>query len=1411
MKGVAAIHPGDEGRTAAVAAIDAAIRIHRQRERAELERFLTTAARGRPEVGEDIGHEVALVVGEHAITLRILRVDEARYRVQVAGRTFSVALSPTDPEAGVRTLSGLGPKTATVRQGEGSSVVVDGIVHHVAQDDGVTVRAPAPAVVVALPVEVGAAVGQGQAVAVVEAMKMEMSLRAPVAGRIRRVFVRPNVQVDPGAAILELLPEVGQHRPSREASEGRGHPRFDLLTEQIEPSDQTGRCLQSLWDLRQMILGFDVEAPAATVTTDWATLGGKVPDRLGSVREAEEAALEAFADIASVAHGRRDGREDEPAPWAHDREEEFFTYLRTLRPDQPLVSEQFREHLRIALGRHGVASLDRTAAMEEALLRIARSHHRLSRQVPAVMAILDRWLDGVEELRAVARPGFRATLERIESLARGRNPTLCDLGREVRYRFFDQPVLETARDEVYHRALEELDALEGDPEGPDRDVRIAALVGCPQPLKRLVTRRLHEARPEARGVLMEVLARRYYRIRDLGPFRSIGVDGAILVTAAYPLDGKTIHLIAASGEAEDLDRVVEGAAKVARTVPDAEDVVLDLYLWRNDPPAPPEESSATAAATLDAVAFDRHIRRVVVAESRPTENLRAATTQHFTFRHTEHGFQEEGISRGFHPMMGKRLGLHRLAGFWIDRLPSVEDVYLFRGVARDNPKDERLFALAEVRDLTPVTDDEGRTVGLPHLERMLTEALEAIRLEQARRPDARRLVGNQVLLDVWPPVELPLPELFGIVHRLAPMADGLGLEKVCIRGDLVEPATGETRDQVLEISNPSGRGLVLAFGEPATEPIESLSEYRQKVVQMQQRGLAYPYELIRLLTPSPGQPADFPPGTFAEYDLEDGGRTLTPVDRPWGRNAANVVVGVIRTFTGAYPEGITRVVVLGDPSRALGSLAEPECRRIVAALDLARELDVPLEWFALSAGAKIAMDSGTENMDWIGRVLRRLIEFTQGGGEVNIVVAGINVGAQPYWNAEATMLMHTKGILVMTPESAMVLTGKQALDYSGGVSAEDNIGIGGHDRVMGPNGQAQYWARDLDEACRLLLRHYEHTYVVPGERFPRRAPTTDPVDRDVCESPHRPSGPDGFRSVGDIFSEETNPGRKKPFDMRSLMAAVADQDHPTLERWRAMRDAEIAVVWDAHLGGIPVCLLGIESRPLPRYGVPPADGPEHWTSGTLFPLSSKKVARAINAASGNRPVVVLANLSGFDGSPESLRNLQLEYGAEIGRAVTNFRGPMVFCVVSRYHGGAFVVFSATLNENLEIAAVEGAYASVIGGAPAAAVVFAREVEARTKADPRVEDAKRDPDVVATVRSEKLGEVAAEFDAIHTIQRAQQMGSVHRIIRPDEIRPYLVDAVERGMRRELARSASRAKGSAVTLDLRRAHAGAEAVP
>jgi hypothetical protein len=48
-----------------------------------------------------------------------------------------------------------------------------------------------------------------------------------------------------------------------------------------------------------------------------------------------------------------------------------------------------------------------------------------------------------------------------------------------------------------------------------------------------------------------------------------------------------------------------------------------------------------------------------------------------------------------------------------------------------------------------------------------------------------------------------------------------------------------------------------------------------------------------------------------------------------------------------------------------------------------------------------------------------------------------------------------------------------------------------------------------------------------------------------------------------------------------------------------------------------------------------------------------------------------------------------------------------------------------------------------------------------------------------VRTEKLGEVASEFDGIHNIERAVQVGSVDAIIAPSELRPRIIEAIAKG--------------------------------
>ncbi|HDQ13456.1 MAG TPA: hypothetical protein ENN41_01395, partial [Sediminispirochaeta sp.] len=440
----------------------------------------------------------------------------------------------------------------------------------------------------------------------------------------------------------------------------------------------------------------------------------------------------------------------------------------------------------------------------------------------------------------------------------------------------------------------------------------------------------------------------------------------------------------------------------------------------------------------------------------------------------------------------------------------------------------------------------------------------------------------------------------------------------------------------------------------------------------------------------------------------------------------------------------------------------------------------------------INMDSGTENLDWTAATLRRIVEFTQAGGEINIIVAGINVGAQSYWNAEATMLMHTRGLLIMTEDASMLLTGKKALDFSGSVSGEENVDIGGVEKIMGPNGQAQIKVPNLAAAYQYLFQHYRYTYVPAGKTFPPRRETKDAVDRDISLEKYNDFLNQGFSTIGEIFSREKNPERKKPFDIRQVMRALIDQDASYLERWRSMQDSDTGIVWESQIGGYPVGLIGIESRNLPRIGEVPFDGPDSWSGGTLFPLASKKIARGINAFSGHQPLVILANLSGFDGSPESLRRLQLEYGAEIGRAVVNFKGPITFVVIARYHGGAYVVFSKRLNPMLRAAALEGSYASVIGGAPAAAVIFPKNVLKETYADSRVVEAqkllksgkisqKEYDDTFAKVKNEKQSELGQSFDRTHSVERAKSVGSIDDIITPKELRPYIVSVIEAGIR------------------------------
>jgi acetyl/propionyl-CoA carboxylase alpha subunit/acetyl-CoA carboxylase carboxyltransferase component len=1361
-------------RHSAVALAAAAIEGYEEEERIEQERLLSTAFGGRPQVRHESGRPLDLKLRGASYRVRVARVGAYRFRVGIeAGgdsRTADVELHRFDQHTGWIVVNGERHRLLTGTHGAIHLVEVDGVTHRVGRDEGGVLRSPMPALVVATPLQVGAEVEAGAPVLVLEAMKMEAVLRAPFKARLKECLVTVGSKVDAGAALLRLEP-LGDAEAEQAAS--ADSVELDLAAEPAElPARQ--RAARGQEDLRSLVLGFDADPHDERRVLN---------DYLAARREAAEAGqrplagevhlLEIFADLAELSRNRPAGEEGAGDTHVHSPREYFHTYLQSLDVERSGLPESFQARLSKALGHYGVTDLERTPALEAAVFRIFLAQQRAATDAAAVATLLRAWLrepppdDTLHEAAGLA-------LERLIAATQVRFPAIADLARGVVFVWFGQPLLRRNRARVYAGVRKQLRYLDDQPDAPDRAERIAEMVRSTEPLVRLLGQRLVRDNLD-NSVMLEVLTRRYYGNKGLTGIHTTEAAGCSFVVA----ERAGSRLVSAAVRFDELGAALDGLAALATG--DAA-IAADVYLVWEAQPADSDDMAAALYEVVGAHPLPAQVQRVTVAVAGRSG---AVIQHHFTFRRSSTGMTEERLIRGLHPHIAQRMQLERLRRFDLTRLPSSdEEIYLFRCVARENPADDRLVAFAQVRDLTELREQDGRLVALPTTEDTIATCLDSIRRAQSARPSDKRFSTNRIVVYVWPLVSITREEMGMIARRVAPTTAGAGLEEILFIARQRDRRSGELVKVAVRIVFDVTGGATLTVGEPTDEPIAPLDGYRQKVLRASSRNTVYPYELTGML------------GDFVEHDL-DAEHVLVPVDRPKGRNSAALVAGVVTTITDRHPEGLTRVVLLGDPTKSLGALSEPECRRVIAALDLAERMRVPLEWYALSAGARISMESGTENMDWVAAALKRIVEFTQGGGEINIVVAGINVGAQPYWNAEATMLMHTKGILVMTPDSAMVLTGKQALDFSGGVSAEDNFGIGGYDRVMGPNGQAQYWAPNLTAARDVLMAHYDHTYIAPGESAPRRAITTDPVDRDVSSFPHTVAGSD-FSTVGEIFSARFNPDRKKPFDIRTVMRALSDQDHPVLERWAGMADAETAVVQDVRLGGIPVCLLGIESRSVPRRGFPPTDGPDTYTAGTLFPRSSKKAARAINAASGNRPLVVLANLSGFDGSPESMRKLQLEYGAEIGRAIVNFRGPIVFCVISRYHGGAFVVFSKALNPNMTVLALEGSFASVLGGAPAAAAVFSGDVNARTAADPRVKElearvaaaagaergtlAAELDELRASVRAEKLGEVATEFDRVHSIQRAVEVGSVDAVIRAAELRPRIIEAIDFRVRR-----------------------------
>ena len=197
------------------------------------------------------------------------------------------------------------------------------------------------------------------------------------------------------------------------------------------------------------------------------------------------------------------------------------------------------------------------------------------------------------------------------------------------------------------------------------------------------------------------MTRRWYRERELTDFwNGVTSDGTAYVTTSYEGKSGRHHLAAAFVGTQPLDDIAGAIARRAAQYPQGESVYVDLYATATAG----EELANDLKAALERADVPTLVQRIVLDVPAPIRGVSGADA--ITLRRSlDGGWLIDRELQFVHPELAERLALWRMSEFALERIASPADVYLFRGVGRTNPKDERLFALAEVRELSVVRDE----------------------------------------------------------------------------------------------------------------------------------------------------------------------------------------------------------------------------------------------------------------------------------------------------------------------------------------------------------------------------------------------------------------------------------------------------------------------------------------------------------------------------------------------------------------------------------------------------------------------------------------------------------------------------------------------------------------------------------
>ncbi|CAX39609.1 acetyl-CoA carboxylase, putative [Candida dubliniensis CD36] len=552
----------------------------------------------------------------------------------------------------------------------------------------------------------------------------------------------------------------------------------------------------------------------------------------------------------------------------------------------------------------------------------------------------------------------------------------------------------------------------------------------------------------------------------------------------------------------------------------------------------------------------------------------------------------------------------------------------------------------------------------------------------------------------------------------------------------------------LEVKNPKGEWVFKSIGHPGSmhlRPIstpypvkESLQPKRYKAHNM---GTTYVYdfpELFRQATISQWKKygKKVPKDVFVSLELiTDETDSLIAVERDPGANKIGMVGFKVTAKTPEYPHGRQLIIVANDITHKIGSFGPEEDNYFNKCTELARKLGIPRIYLSANSGARIGVaeeliplyqvawneegspdkgfrylylsTAGKESLEKDGKggsvvterivengeerhVIKAIIGADDGLGVECLKGSGLIAGAtsRAYKDIFTITLVTCRSVgigayLVRLGQRAIqidgqpiILTGAPAINKLLGREVySSNLQLGGT-QIMYNNGVSHLTANDDLAGVEKIMEWLSYVPAKRGLPVPILE-SEDSWDRDV-----------------DYY-----PPKQEAFDVRWMIqgrevdgeyeSGLFDKDsfQETLSGW-----AKGVVVGRARLGGIPIGVIGVETRTIEN--LIPADPANPDSTENLiqeagqvwYPNSAFKTAQAINDFNNGEqlPLMILANWRGFSGGQRDMYNEVLKYGSFIVDALVDFKQPIFTYIPpnGELRGGSWVVVDPTINSDM---------------------------------------------------------------------------------------------------------------------------------